>query len=181
MQAFTEARGPETPDALWTLQHLPVYTVGRNGRGRPGRSDIPLVHSDRGGDITYHGPGQVLLYVLLDLGRLGLGVRGLVEALEATALTWLAGLGILAERRLGAPGVYVGDAKIAALGLRIRRGYSYHGLAVNVHMDLAPFASIVPCGLTEVGVTQASDFGPAPDPDTAARALANLFQHRLYT
>ena len=181
MQAFTAAREPKTPDQIWTLQHTPVYTVGRNGKGRPARSDIPLVASDRGGDITYHGPGQLVLYVLIDLGRLGVGVRRLVEALEDTAIRWLGGLDVEAERLAGAPGVYVGTRKIASLGLRIKAGCSYHGLAINVQMDLTPFASIVACGLEGIGVTQAADFGPVPPMEQAATALASTFMNCLYS
>ncbi|HET9121969.1 MAG TPA: lipoyl(octanoyl) transferase LipB [Acidiferrobacteraceae bacterium] len=180
MQAFTAARSDTTPDEIWTLQHEPVYTVGRNGKGRPGRTDIPFMLSDRGGDITYHGPGQIILYVLLDLTRQGLGVRRLVETLEEGAIRWLGAHRIPGERRNGAPGVYVGPRKIASLGLRIRHGCSYHGLAINVQMDLTPFSSIVPCALEGVGVTQVADFGTAPPLEEAASSLAQTFLNCLY-
>ena len=155
MRAFTDARTPNTPDELWLTQHRPVFTQGQAGKAEfllaPG--DIPVVQSDRGGQVTYHGPGQIVAYLLFDLRRLGLTVRGLVCGIERAVIAVLANYGIVANGRSGAPGVYVGDDKIAALGLRVRRGCSYHGLSLNVDMDLAPYARIVPCGLAGTGVT----------------------------
>lgn len=172
MQAFTATRDADTPDQIWRVQHPPVYTRGRNARAAaasPGA--IPTVASDRGGDITYHGPGQLVLYVLIDLHRARIGVKDLVHALEQSAIDWLAEHAVAAERRAGAPGVYVRAAKIAALGLRVRRGCSYHGLALNVDMDLAPFAAIDPCGYTGMAVTQCRDLGMAVDVATAGAGV----------
>lgn len=147
MRAFTEQRDAFTPDELWLVEHPPVYTLGTNDRNEtfdnPG---IPVVKSDRGGQITYHGPGQIIVYVLLDLRRRGWGVKQLVAALEQSVIDLLATYAIHAERRAGAPGVYVDGRKIAQLGLRVRRGASYHGLSVNAAMDLEPFRRIKPCG-----------------------------------
>ena len=176
MQAFTDARDATTPDQIWRVQHPPVYTRGRNAQGAALRQGaaagaIPTVASDRGGDITYHGPGQLVLYVLLDLSRARIGVKNLVHALEQSAIDWLAEHAVAARRRAGAPGVYVGDAKVAALGLRVRRGCSYHGLALNVDMDLAPFAAIDPCGYAGMAVTQCRDLGVAVDVATAGTGV----------
>ena len=160
MRQYTDLRDPNTPDALWFVQHPPVYTLGMHARPEhvlaPG--DIPVILSDRGGQVTYHGPGQWVVYPLLDLRRLGLGIRSLVNALEQTAIDLLAGYGIKAHARREAPGVYVDGAKIAALGLRVRRGCCYHGLALNVDMDLTPFAGINPCGYADLAVTQVRAF-----------------------
>jgi lipoyl(octanoyl) transferase len=148
MQAFTRARGPETSDQLWLVEHPGVFTLGLAGRREhvlaPG--DIPVVASDRGGQVTYHGPGQALAYALLDLRRLGFGVRELVRRLEQAAIDVLSGYGVEGARRGGMPGVYVRDAKIAAIGLRVSRGCTYHGLALNAAVDLEPFSRIDPCG-----------------------------------
>ncbi|MEJ2478944.1 MAG: lipoyl(octanoyl) transferase LipB, partial [Acidihalobacter sp.] len=148
MQDFTDARKPDTPDEFWMLEHPPVFTLGQAGRSEhllaPG--SIPVVHIDRGGQVTYHGPGQLVVYTLLDLRRRRLGVRALVEALEQGVVDMLADYGVAAQPRRDAPGVYVDGRKIAALGLRVRRGCSYHGLALNVDMDLEPFQRINPCG-----------------------------------
>jgi len=148
MRAFTDARGADTPDELWLLEHPPVYTRGLNDRHEPfaNPDDIPVVHSDRGGQITYHGPGQLVAYTLIDLRRRSWGVKQLVRSLEQTVIDLLAGRGIAAERRAGAPGIYVDGRKIAQLGLRVRHGGSYHGLSFNAAMDLAPFRRIKPCG-----------------------------------
>lgn len=160
MQAFTANRGAETADELWLLEHPPVFTQGLNGRPEhvfaPG--DIPIVQSDRGGQVTYHGPGQRVAYTLIDLQRLGRGIKDLVTSLEAAVIATLSHFGIAGARRPGAPGVYVGRDKIAALGLRVKRGCSYHGLSLNVNMDLEPFARIRPCGLADTGITQISAF-----------------------
>jgi len=161
MQAFTLQRNADTEDELWLLEHPPVFTQGMNGKSEhllaPG--DIPVVPVDRGGQVTYHGPGQLIAYAMLDLTRLGIGIRRLVEALEQSVIDWLAAQGIVARARRDAPGVYVGDAKIAALGLRIKRGCSYHGLAFNVNMDLEPFSRINPCGYQGMSVTQLDELG----------------------
>ena len=155
MRTFTDTRGEATADELWLTEHAPVFTQGQAGRAEyllaPG--DIPVVQSDRGGQVTYHGPGQIVGYLMFDLRRLGLTVRTLVRHIEASIVALLQDYGITAAPRRDAPGVYVGRDKIAALGLRVRRGYSYHGLSLNVDMDLTPYARIVPCGLMGTGVT----------------------------
>src|SRR5690348_3764003 len=163
MRAFTDARGSDTPDELWLLEHDPVFTLGQAGRMEhvlaPG--DIPVIPVDRGGQVTYHGPGQIVGYPLLDLRRLGIGVRELVSRIEQAVIDTLAHWNIEALRREGAPGVYVAGAKIAALGLRVRRGCTFHGLAFNVNMDLEPFRRINPCGYQGLQVTQVVDLGGA--------------------
>lgn len=173
MQALTDARGPATPDELWSLEHPPVFTLGQAGRREhllaPG--GIPVIQVDRGGQVTYHGPGQVVLYVLLDLRRAGLGVKRLVNLLERAVVDLLAARGIGAQARPDAPGVYVEGRKIAALGLRVRRGCSFHGLSLNVAMDLSPFARIDPCGYAGMEVTQLADLGVEARPGQIAREL----------
>ncbi len=174
MQAFTDARGPDTPDEIWLVEHPPVFTLGRNGKPEhlldPG--DIPVVATDRGGQVTYHGPGQVVLYPLVDLRRLRLGVRHLVSALEAATVHLLADCDIAAHPRADAPGVYVSSgAKIASVGLRVRRGCSYHGIALNVDLDLAPFARINPCGYAGMAVTSLAREGLDVTVKEAAEAL----------
>lgn len=161
MQAFTAARNTATHDEIWLLEHAPVYTAGLNARSEhfPLADTIPLIACDRGGQITYHGPGQLIAYCLFDLARLGLGVRQMVNAMEQALIDLLARLDIEAHRVVGAPGVYVERQKIAALGLRIRRGCSYHGLSLNIDMDLAPFSAIDPCGYRGLQVTQLRDLG----------------------
>lgn len=156
MQAFTATRTPDTPDELWLLEHSPVYTLGQAGKPEHllRSTAIPVIHIDRGGQITYHGPGQLVVYTLVDLRRLGYGVRELVTRIEQSVIDLLASQGILGERVIGAPGVYVNGAKIAALGLRVKHGCAYHGLALNVDMDLSPFSAINPCGLVGLKVTQ---------------------------
>lgn len=161
MRDFTEQRrGKDQADEFWLLEHESVYTQGSNGQAEhllmPG--DIPVVQSDRGGQITYHGPGQIMLYVLVDITRLGLGVRSLVSALENGMIATLASYDIQAQARRDAPGVYVDGAKIGSIGLRIRHGFSYHGLALNVDMDLEPFSRINPCGFQGLSMTQIADF-----------------------
>lgn len=174
MRRFTDLRGPDTPDELWLLEHEAVFTQGQAGRPEhllmPGT--IPVVASDRGGQVTYHGPGQLVVYVLVDLNRLGIGVRGLVTAIEQAIVDWLGGQGIIANTNPHAPGVYVGDAKIASLGLRIRRGCSYHGLSLNLDLDLAPFSLINPCGRVGQRMTRVVDEGVASSVDTAGPSLA---------
>ncbi|MEO7148842.1 MAG: lipoyl(octanoyl) transferase LipB [Rhodanobacteraceae bacterium] len=161
MRAFTDARDAETPDELWLLEHDPVFTLGQASKPEhvlaPG--DIPVIPVDRGGQVTYHGPGQIVAYPLLDLRRLGIGVRELVNRIEQAIIDTLAEWNIVAQRRDGAPGVYVGAAKIAALGLRVRRGCSFHGLAFNIAMDLEPFRRINPCGYAGLQVMQMIDLG----------------------
>jgi len=174
MRRFTDTRDASTPDELWVLQHSPVYTVGLAGRAEhlPRGSTIPLEHIDRGGQITYHGPGQAIVYTLVDLQRRGLTVRGLVRLIEQAVIEVLAERGIRAERKAGAPGVYVDGAKIAALGLRVRRGCAYHGVALNVDMDLSPFGEIDPCGFPGLEVTQTSAFGVRDGVDEMGEMLA---------
>lgn len=179
MQALTEARQDTTPDELWLLEHPPVYTLGVRARHRlvslP--NDIPVIVTDRGGDITYHGPGQPVIYVLFDLARRGIGVHALVRMLEQAVIDMLAALDIAGIRRRGAPGVYVEDRKIASLGLRIRAGRSYHGLALNARMDLSPFHAIEPCGYPGLRMTQLAEW--RPDVDDAGERLAAQVQRQL--
>ena len=155
MRAFTDARTAATGDELWLTEHRAVFTQGQAGKAEYvlAAGDIPVAQSDRGGQVTYHGPGQIVGYLMLDLHRLGMTVRALVTGIEQAIVAVLAGYGVAGFSRPDAPGVYVGADKIAALGLRVRRGRSYHGLALNVDMDLAPYARIVPCGLTGIGIT----------------------------
>ena len=178
MQDFTATRTAETPDELWVVEHPPVYTRGQAGKPEHILRDIgiPLVKIDRGGQVTYHGPGQVVIYLLLDLPRLKIKVRELVTAIEQAVIDLLAEYSVTAERRDGAPGVYVGDAKIAALGLRIRNGCSYHGVSLNVDMDLSPFDVINPCGYAGLRVIQTKDLNI---PLTAHEAGEQLSQYLL--
>jgi lipoyl(octanoyl) transferase len=178
MREFTAARTDQTPDEIWIVEHPPVYTLGQAGKPEHILKDvgIPIVNIDRGGQVTYHGPGQVVIYLLLDLPRLKIKVRELVSAIEQAVIDLLAEHGVTAERRDGAPGVYVGDAKIAALGLRIRNGCSYHGVSLNVDMDLSPFAAINPCGYAGLKVIQTKDLNL---PLTAHEAGEQLSQHLL--
>ena len=168
MQDLVETRGASDPDEIWFLQHPPVFTLGLNGNRAhvlaPG--DIPVVQVDRGGQVTYHGPGQLVVYPLLDLGRSGLGVRALVCALERAVIRCVAAYGIEARGDREAPGVYVGARKLASIGLRIRRNCSYHGLALNVDMDTEPFRRINPCGFSGLEVTQLADLGVAKAMET---------------
>ena len=176
MQAFTDLRDEATADELWFLEHDPVFTQGLNGKAEhllaPG--DIPVVGIDRGGQVTYHGPGQLVMYALVDLRRLHIGVRELVVALEAAVVALAASLGIKAAGRREAPGVYVGERKLASIGLRVRRGCSYHGLALNVAMDLEPFGRINPCGMAGLAMTQLVAEGARTDVADSAQALAPL-------
>jgi lipoyl(octanoyl) transferase len=182
MREFTAARSAETVDELWLLEHPPVYTLGVAARPEHlPRMDngIPVVRSDRGGQITYHGPGQVVLYTLLDLARRGLGVRSFVRLLEYTVIDFLGQHGIRGSGREDAPGVYVQAAKIAALGLRVRNGRCYHGLALNVAMDLTPFAVIDPCGYPQLAVTSLQTVGVDVSIDDAAEQLRQALEQRL--
>lgn len=161
MQRFTDARDAQTPDELWVVEHAPVYTLGQAGKPEhvlmPG--DIPVVHVDRGGQVTYHGPGQLVVYPLLDIRRLKVGVREYVCRIEQAIIDTLLEWNIVGVRREGAPGVYVGQAKVAALGIRVRQGRTFHGLAFNIAMDLAPFGGINPCGYQGLAVTATADLG----------------------
>ena len=181
MQDFTAARGPETPDEIWLLQHPPVFTLGMAGKREHVLADIgiPVVPIDRGGQVTYHGPGQVVAYLLLDLKRLGYGVRELVRRIEQAVIDLLADYGITAERLPGAPGVYVDGAKIAALGLRVKHGCTYHGLALNVAMDLEPFTRIDPCGYAGLRTVDLRSLGVAIEWEAAADLLAERLQALL--
>ena len=173
MQAFTAARAATTPDEIWLLEHPPVYTLGLNGNRAhvlaPG--DIPVVQVDRGGQVTYHGPGQLVVYPLVDLKRAGLGIRDFVTALERAVIEVAAGYGISASGRRDAPGVYVAGKKLASVGVRVRRGGSYHGLAVNVALDLEPFRRINPCGYAGLEMTQFASLGGPATVTQCARAL----------
>ncbi len=181
MQAFTDARDADTEDELWLVEHDPVFTQGQAGKAEhllaPG--DIPVVAVDRGGQVTYHGPGQIVAYPMIDLRRLGIGVRQLVCRIEQAIIDTLEAWNIAAARREGAPGVYVDDAKIAALGLRVRRGCSFHGLAFNIAMDLAPFSRINPCGYRGLAVTQMTDLGAATHPAIVAPVLVRELCRQL--
>lgn len=174
MKAFTADRGAATTDELWFLEHPRVYTQGQAGKAEhilaPG--DIPVIQVDRGGQVTYHGPGQLVVYLLLDLTRRKLGVRDLVDAIERAIVLCLGEIGIDAAPRPDAPGVYVGDAKIASLGLRVRRGCSFHGLALNVDMDMEPFARINPCGFAGMPMCQVRDFTTETDIQAISERLS---------
>ena len=178
MRACTAARDADSADQIWLVQHPPVYTQGQAGKPEhllaPG--DIPVIQIDRGGQITYHGPGQTVMYLLLDLRRAGIGIRALVSLIEESVIGYLKELGIRAQSRIDAPGVYVDGKKIASLGLRVRGGCTYHGVALNVDMDLEPFSRINPCGLVGMQMTQLRDLGVALDADAAGTALAARFQ-----
>jgi len=182
MQRFTDERGPETPDEIWLLEHPPVFTLGMNASRdhvlAPG--DIPVVQIDRGGQVTYHGPGQLVVYPLIDLRRAGLGVRDIVTALERSVIDCVAELGIQAERRKSAPGVYVDGRKLASVGIRVRRGASYHGIALNVSVDLEPFRRINPCGYAGLEMTRLGDLSAVDSVSAAAAALQPHLLNRLY-
>lgn len=182
MQQFTETRGPDTRDEIWFLEHPPVFTLGLAGKLEhvlaPG--EIPVIHIDRGGQVTYHGPGQLVVYPLIDLKRLRLGVRALVEGIENSVIDTLAGFGIAALSKREAPGVYTPDGrKLASLGLRVRRGCTYHGLAFNVAMDLEPFTRINPCGYAGLQMTQVAELGGPASVAAVATALKPRLINRL--
>ncbi len=186
MREFTDSRTPDTPDELWLVEHDPVFTQGLAGKPEhllnPG--DIPIVQTDRGGQVTYHGPGQVVAYPLLDLKRLGVGVRCLVDRLEQAVIDVLADLGIEGQRRERAPGVFVGQAKIASIGLKVRRDCTYHGVAFNIDMDLRPFARINPCGFAGLDMVDLRSLNGSANWNQAAEALSTsisrlLGYHRL--
>ena len=186
MRAFTDARDARTEDEVWLTEHPAVYTLGLAGRREHLLRDngVRVVKCDRGGQVTYHGPGQLLVYAMLDLRRTRIGVRELVRTLESCVIDWLATLSVAAHGRSDRPGVYVDaagrEAKIAALGLRVRNGCTYHGLAVNVDMDLAPFNDIDPCGYAGLAVTQLADLGIETTVDIAGRAIAARLADRLH-
>ncbi|MDP2811143.1 MAG: lipoyl(octanoyl) transferase LipB [Rhodocyclaceae bacterium] len=181
MQDFTARRDAATPDELWLCEHPPVFTLGLAGRPEHLLRDIgvPIVKCDRGGQITYHGPGQIVAYLLLDLRRRGLAVKGLVDCMEQAVIDLLAEHGIAAERIEGRPGVYVNGAKIAALGLKVKHGCCYHGLALNVDMDLSPFSAINPCGFEGLSVTQLSALCGETEFSTVGDTLAAHLERNL--
>ncbi len=182
MQRFTTNRTDTTRDEIWLLEHPPVFTLGLAGKREhllnPG--SIPVVQSDRGGQVTYHGPGQLIAYILLDLRRAGLGARRLVELLQGSVLELLQQHGVVGHTLPKAPGVYVDNSKVAALGLRVRHGCSFHGLSLNVDMDLEPFSRINPCGYPDLLVTQLHNIGIKLDLDQAAEQLTENLHHHLY-
>lgn len=181
MQAFTQARTPDTPDELWLTEHDSVYTLGLNRKGvRLPQNKLPLVLVDRGGKITYHGLGQVVIYLLIDLKRRGLTIRQLVSMMENSIIGLLAESGIKAYAEKDAPGVYVEGAKIASLGLRIKNQCSYHGLSLNVDMDLSPFSAIDPCGYQGLRVTQTKDLGMPQTPVQLGLSLLKLLEDQLH-
>lgn len=182
MQRFTSERQPDTPDEIWLLEHPPVYTLGLNTDPAHllGTGTVPIVQTDRGGQVTYHGPGQLIVYVLVDLTRAGLGIRSIITALETAVISLAASLGISAVARRDAPGVYVNGAKLASVGLRIRRGATYHGLALNVAMDLTPFHGINPCGHAGLPVTSLEKLGVAADLHETADALLTKLKGELF-
>ena len=184
MQVFTDTRDATTPDEIWLLQHHPVYTQGQAGKAEHllHQTNIPVVQSDRGGQITYHGPGQLIAYLLIDVRRKGMGVRQLVTAMEQAVIALLAHSGIQASAKADAPGVYVDGAKIASLGLRIRRGCSFHGLALNVDLELTPFSHINPCGYAGLAMTRTATLGgPRHVADAVSLLLAELTRQLEYT
>ena len=181
MQDFTNYRNADTIDEIWVLQHAPVFTQGQAGKAEHmlDQGNIPLVQSDRGGQVTYHGPGQLMVYLMLDLKRLSIGVRSLVSAMEKALIDCLHDYGISANADVKAPGVYVGGSKIASLGLRVRRGCSFHGLALNVDMDLSPFARINPCGYPSLDMVQMIDFSKLIKFDQVAHDMGQKLVDQL--
>ena len=173
MRAFTDRRASDTPDELWLLEHPPVYTQGLAGKPEHvlDAGEIPVVQTDRGGQITYHGPGQLVAYPLLDLQRLGVGIRNMVALLESVTIDVLADFGLKGQRRDGAPGVFVDDAKIASIGMKVRRGCTFHGLAFNVGLDLSPFSRINPCGFAGQTMTRLADLAEGSDVEQVGRAF----------
>ena len=182
MQQFTRHRIAEDRDEIWITEHQPVFTQGLNGKSEHllDVGDIPVVQIDRGGQVTYHGPGQLVIYCMLDLIRLGIGVRSLVSQIEQSIIDCLSEYQITANTRSGAPGVYTDDAKIAALGLRIRKGRCYHGLSLNISMDTEPFSRINPCGFQGLKVSQMADFGIEPKLEDVGRKLSQHLIRNLY-
>ena len=182
MQAFTDRRDETTPDELWLVEHDAVFTLGQAGRAEHilAAGDIPVVQVDRGGQVTYHGPGQLVAYPLIDLRRMKIGVRELVDRVEQAVISTLATFNVDAARRRGAPGVYVGEAKIMALGLRVRRGCSFHGLALNLNMDLSPYQRINPCGFAGLHVTQLLDLSHSADLANVRPALVAALSSQFH-
>jgi len=181
MQAFTDQRTASSDDEIWLLEHEPVFTQGQAGKAEHvlQQTQVPIVQTDRGGQVTYHGPGQLIAYLLLDLKRLGLGVRQLVTVMEEALVSTLGHWGIVASAKADAPGVYVNDAKIASLGLRVRRGCSFHGLALNIDMDLSPFLAINPCGYPGLDMVQLADLCANVDKHEVAQQLLSQLTQRL--
>lgn len=182
MREFTLNRTAETPDELWVLEHPPVYTLGQGADAKFGpkvANGIPVLQSERGGEITYHGPGQAVLYTLVDLSRRDIKVKQFVHLLEQCVINFLSSHEVRAERKPGAPGIYVGGAKIASLGIRVTRGRAWHGLALNVDMDLSPFSAIDPCGYPGLSVAQARQFGIKGTAKEIGIRLARILVHRL--
>jgi lipoyl(octanoyl) transferase len=181
MTEFTDRRTPDTPDEFWLLEHQPVFTLGLAGKHDHilAAGDIPVVQVDRGGQVTYHGPGQLVVYTLIDLKRAGLTIRDLVSALENAVIDTVAEYGIESRNRCEAPGVYVGEEKLASIGLRVRRGCSYHGLSLNVDMDLAPFERINPCGYEGMRMTQLTELGGPGDLDRVGDDLVRHLQKTI--
>ncbi|WP_277252014.1 lipoyl(octanoyl) transferase LipB [Neptunomonas phycophila] len=181
MKAFNENRNAETIDEIWYLDHQPVFTQGQAGKVEHllETGDIPVVQADRGGQVTYHGPGQLIVYLMLDLRRNGLGVRDVVTMMEQGVIATLAHFGVDAYAKPDAPGVYVEQAKVASLGLRVRRGCTFHGLAFNLDMDLSPFLRINPCGYAGMPMTQLVDLVPDADPQEAIRFLVDYLTHKI--
>jgi len=183
MQTFTDQRDENTLDELWLVQHPPVFTQGQAGKAEhvlaPG--DIPVIQVDRGGQVTYHGPGQIVAYPLVDIRRRGIGVKDFVYRIEEAIISVLSGYGITGERKPGAPGIYVDGAKIASLGLRVRRGCTFHGLAFNIEMDLEPFQRINPCGYAGLQVTQLSALAPVEWSEVEGRLVDGLVRNLGYS
>jgi len=183
MRRYTQARDNNSADQIWYCQHHPVYTLGLNGKRHHllQQTDIPVIPVDRGGQITYHGPGQLIAYLLIDINRLNISIKALVTGIEQAIIDYLAELGFRAERKQGAPGIYIKGAKIAALGLRVKKGRTYHGLSFNVDMDLSPFKDINPCGYEGMPVTQLADLlGDAcPDMTQVKSTLHTHLSHQL--
>jgi lipoyl(octanoyl) transferase len=181
MRRFTDQRKPDTVSEIWLLQHPPVFTLGQAGKPEHilNSCEIPVVQSDRGGQVTYHGPGQLIVYLLINLQHAQTGVRGLVNSMENAVIELLGNYNITACSRADAPGVYVGDAKIAALGLRVRHGYTYHGLALNIDMNLSPYAQINPCGHVGQKITQTRSLGVPVNMQQTAHELVSLLAAKL--
>ncbi|UTW10347.1 lipoyl(octanoyl) transferase LipB [Marinobacterium rhizophilum] len=181
MQDFTNSRDDQTPDEIWLLQHAPVFTQGQAGKAEHvlNAGDIPVVQADRGGQVTYHGPGQLVVYLLLNLRRKSLGVRDLVDLMEQSVVELLAEYGVEAYPKPDAPGVYVGDAKICSLGLRVRRGCSFHGLALNLDMDMEPFLRINPCGYAGMAMTQLANLVPGLDSAAAISRMGDILINKI--
>ncbi|MGL6028171.1 MAG: lipoyl(octanoyl) transferase LipB [Legionella sp.] len=183
MKEFTLNRDEHTPDELWILEHHDVYTQGQAGKPEHiiNKSAIPIVQSDRGGQVTYHGPGQLVAYVLMDIRRRNLGIRTLVSQLEQVLISTLADYSIASNIRCGAPGVYVDDAKIASIGLRVKNGCTYHGVSLNVAMDLSPFLNINPCGFAQMNMTQIKQFHPSVTINETNQFFVRNFLNQFHT